>query len=242
MSALGALQRDFIEAIYAADPPADPRLAIHHGNARANWRAALAAAYPTVRRLVGEAFFDAACDEYVRGYPSRGGDLAAFGADLARFLEGHAPAAALAYLPDVARLEWALHEGFHAADAGPLDLAALARVPQEDYGQLRFRLHPAARLLRSAHPVVAIWEANRPGRDGTPDRCEGDDRVLVAREGFEPRARTVSASDWDLLALLAAGATLGEACDALGDRAEVMQDALARYAAEGVLCAFELAA
>lgn len=242
MNALARLQREFIEALYAPDAPADARLAIYHCNARANWRAALAAAYPTVRRLVGDPFFHAACDRYALEYPSRGGDLAAFGGELARFLVGYAPATPLAYLPDVARLDWAVHESFHAADGSRLDLAALARVSPENYGRLRLRLHPAARLLRSAHPVVSIWEANRPDRDGTPDRMAGADRVLVARDGFEPRARLVAADDWDVLALLASGATLDEAWDALGERAGLLQDVLARYAAEDVLCGFETAA
>ena len=242
MSALAGLQRGFIEALYAGEPPADPRLAIYYGNARANWRGALGHAYPTVRRLVGDSFFDAACDAYARAYPSRSGDLAAFGAMLAPFLAGYAPAATLAYLPDVARLDWALHESFHAADAGALDLAALARVPQSDYGRLRLTLHPAAHLLGSAYPVVAIWEANRPGRDGTPDRMEGADRVLVMRDGFEPRPRILTDSDWEVLVLLASGRTLEEVCDVLGARAALLQDTLARYAAAGALCGFEVAA
>ena len=242
MSALATLQREFIDALFAADPPADPRLAIHHGNARANWRGALAAAYPTVRRLVGDGFFDAACDHYAREYPSRGGDLAAFGAQLAPFLAGYAPAASLPYLPDVARLDWAVHESFHAADAGPLDLGALAKVPPADYGRLRLKPHPAVRLLLSAYPISAIREANLPHRDGTPDRLEGEDHVLVAREGFEPAARSVAATDWNVLALLAEGANLDSACDVLGERANLLQGILARYAAAGVLCGFEMAA
>ena len=242
MSALAALQRRFIEALYDEAPPPDPRLAIYHRNARANWRGALSAAYPTVRRLVGAAFFDIACDAYARAHPSRSGDLAAFGGELARFLAGYGPAAALDYLPDVARLDWAVHESFLAADAGPIDLAALSRVPEARYAGLRFILHPAARLLQSAHPVVAIWEANRADRDGTPDRAEGADRVLVARDGFEPRPRVLAAHDWDVLFLLAGGASLEAACEVLGDRAALLQEILARYAAEGVLCGFETAA
>lgn len=241
MSALAELQRGFIEALYAAQPPDDPRVAIHYDNARANWRGALGAAYPTVRRLVGAPFFDAACDAYVLAHPSRSGDLAAFGAALAPFLASYSPAAPLAYLPDVARLDWAVHESFLAADAGRLDLAALARVPQSGYGRLRLTLHPAARLLQSPHPVVAIWEANRPGRDGTPERTEGSDRVLVMRDGFEPRPRSLSPSDWEALGLIASGRPLGEVFDLLGDGAVLLQDMLARYAVEGVLCGFEAA-
>lgn len=241
MSTLAELQHDFMRNLYGKDPPADPRLAIYHGNARANWRGALAEAYPTVRRLVGGDFFDAACDAYVRAHPSRCGDLAAFGGELAAFLTGYAPAAALAYLPDVARLDWAVHESFSAADAEALDLAHLAQVREEDYGRLRMRFNPAARLLESAHPVAAIWEANRPHRDGTPERFEGAERVLVMRQGFQSRPRAVAPCEWEVLALIAAGATLGEACDALGERAALLPEILARYAAEGVLCGIETA-
>lgn len=241
MSTLAELQRDFMETLYHEEPPADPRLAIYHGNARANWRGALAGAYPTVRRLAGGDFFDAACDAYVRAHPSRCGDLAAFGGEFAAFLADYAPAAALAYLPDVARLDWAVHESFSAADVEALDLAHLAQVREADYGWLRMRLNPAARLLESAHPVAAIWEANRPHRDGTPDRIEGAERVLVMRQGFEPRPRPLAACEWEVLALIAAGATLGEVCDALGERAALLPEILVRYAAEGVFCGFETA-
>ena len=50
-------QREFMDAVLAQAEPADSRLAIYHRSARANRAGALAAAYPVVKRLVGEAFF-----------------------------------------------------------------------------------------------------------------------------------------------------------------------------------------
>ena len=61
------------------------------------------------------------------------------------------------YLPDVAKLEWAMDSVFHAADAVPLDLQALAAVPPEVFATLRFDLHPASRIVCSPYPILRIW-------------------------------------------------------------------------------------
>ena len=42
------------------------------------------------------------------------------------FLARFPPAASLAYIADVARLEWAVNRALHAPDAAPLDVARLA--------------------------------------------------------------------------------------------------------------------
>ena len=239
MSALAAFQREFMDALFAPAPPGDSRLAIYHGAVRANWARALASAYPVVRRLVGEAFFDAAAEAYGLAHPSRSGDLGAFGERFADFLAAYGPAASLAYLPDVARLEWAVHGSASAADVPPFDFAALQSLPEDRHGTVRLRLHPAVRLLECAHPVVAIWEANQHGRDGTPSRRDGAERVLVARRGFDPLPRALAPAEWTLLEALARGFTLDEACAALGDEAGQLERLLVALAAEGVVCGFD---
>lgn len=195
-----------------------------------------------VRRLVGGVFFDAAAQAYALRYPSRSGDLNAFGGFFAEFLGAYAPASSLPCLPDVARLEWAVHECAAAADAPSFDFGALRHVPAERHGGLSLRLHPSACLLESPHPVVAIWEANQPARDGRPTRLDGGDRVLVARRGFEPVPRSLPAADWILLEALASGCTLDECCAMLGDEASRLQELLVGYAAEGVVCGFDMPA
>ena len=117
------------------DLPAEPagveRIGIYRRTIATNYRNALGATYPVVRRLVGTPFFDAAVDAYVEAHPSRSGDLNEYGATFGEFLGGYEPASDLPYLPDVARLEWAIDEANRAADslASPDDvLRELAAV------------------------------------------------------------------------------------------------------------------
>lgn len=164
------------DGVFAGARPAlADRLALYRGNVAANARKALAAAYPIIGKLVGEAFFDGLAREFARHAPSKAGDLNVFGEGFAGFLATFPPARELPYLPDVARLEWAIHRAYYAADAEPLDPARLAQVPPEAQGSLRLRLHPACALLASPWPLARIWEVHR-------DDHEGD--VAVA---FEPK-------------------------------------------------------
>ena len=236
---LDRLQGDFLEAILAREEPADARLAVYHRSVRSNHEAALAAAYPVVRRVVGGAFFGEAAARYREAFPSRSGDLHAFGSALARFLEQYEHARELAYLPDVARLEWAVHESRHAARGGSFDYARLGGVPAERLGEVRIALRPCVRLVSSVHPVLAIWEANQEGRDGTPDRTGGERVAVRSDPAFEVRPAAVGAGEWALLEAFARGASLAEAATECGRRSQEFEPALARLAALDVLDGFQ---
>ena len=244
-SPLALIQAHFLDAVLEARGAASsPGIEIYRRTVLANLGGALAAAYPVIRRLVGAAFFDEAAARYVRANPSRSGDLHEYGASFAAFLEVYDPARTLAYLPDVARLEWACHESHHAADAAPFDFAALRGVPAEALGEVRFALHPAAQLLRSSHPIGAIWEANQPQCDGTPRRMEGPDHVVVRRVDFAVQVERVAPSEWTLLAGFAGGASLAAVSAALarGDAERILTGSLARFVRDGVICGFTRAA
>jgi hypothetical protein len=92
------------------------------------------------------------------------------------------------------------------------------------------------RLVASDPPVLAIWEANQPERDGTPERLHGPDRILVRRTTEGIATRLIDADEWRLLAALVEGATLAHACDAMGEGAMRLPQLLARFGAAGLLC------
>ncbi len=92
----------------------------------------LAAAYPHVRRLMGDQQFDGLAVHFWRTHPPVKGDLAHWGEGLADFLRSipelmqHE-----AYLPDVSALEWALHAGQTAPDSESDDPVPLALIESE---------------------------------------------------------------------------------------------------------------
>jgi hypothetical protein len=255
MLALRELQRAFADAILAREPlafapyaragalAAEERVQLYQNNVFISLTAALADVYPVVQRLVGEEFFAFAARRYVRLHPSRSGNLHDFGRELPGFLAGMREAAVLPYLADVARLEWAQHEVFHAADAGPLDVAALAVVPESQQGRLRFGLHPAVRLVQSAFPILAIWSAHqRDEVEETIDLDAGADHLLVARRGFDLGFERISGAAYALLAALAADAPLADACErALAVQPDFdLAAAMGRFVADRTLASFHL--
>ena len=252
MSSLHEIQQRFADAVmssgvapdFVAGSPAlaRERLAIYRRTIFANYRKALAASYPVVRRLTGATFFQAAVDAFVQIRPSTSGDLNIYGTDFGDFLAGYSPAAHLPYLADVARLEWAIDEAQRARDAVHVPeavLAALAAVAPERLPSLRFELDPSCRLLASPYPILRIWRTNQPGYEGN-DRVmldEGGDALLVRRgaDGVSIERLGSGAHAW--LAALHAGATLGASIEA-AQRADPMFDlgvALREHIAAGTI-------
>ena len=221
------LQAEFAAAVFDERPemsarvragrfPAAQHLQVYRNNVVESLTGALRAVYPVVEKLVGDGFFRYAVHEYLRAHRPCSGNLHDFGDAFAGFLAGFAPATQLPYLPDVARLEWAWHQAFHAADAPVFDLARLSAVPAERHETLRFVLHPSARLLASDFPVVRIFEINQEGYDGDArvDLAEGGVRALVIRRGLTVYVEPLAAGEAELLNALAGQQTLGAAVPA----------------------------
>lgn len=227
MSGLRDLQSCFRDAIIGGDSTAieagirtdglsaSRGLDIYRNNVFTNQREALRTIYAVVDRLVGGEFFDHLANEYVRRYSSPAGDLNRLGKHLAEFLEQFEPAAGLVYLPDTARLEWCAHRVYHGSEHPSLNVERLARVSPDRYGEIRFRLHPAAALVASAFPVHRVWQVNQPGYAGesTVDLGDGGVRLLVERRAGQVELRALDEPEWRFLQGIAAGNPFADACD-----------------------------
>lgn len=190
------------------------RFAVYRNNVAVGLIGAVEARYPVARRLVGDDFFRAMARAFVAAQKPRSPVLIHYGADFPDFVARFEPARDLAYLPDVARLESAWVEAYHAAEAPPLALADLGAVDAADFATLRFAPHPAARLLRFSHPAAAIWAAHQgPGEPRPPEHWRPED-ALIARPEADVAVRVLPPGGWDFATALFAGAALGEAAEA----------------------------
>ncbi len=228
MSDLLATQRDFAAALRdaAAAPAAarrlagdaalaERRLAIYRANVAASIARALGAAYPVIRQVVGDEFFEALARAYLKTHPSTSGDLHDYGAGFADFVAGFEHTQSLPYLPDLARLEWAVHRAYGAADDPPVDPAALAAVPADDQGALRFVLADGTAVVESTYPVLRVWQIHQPGFDGefgvdwTRAEC-----ALVAREGLRVGTSALAPAEAAFIRAVLARASFAEAAGA----------------------------
>jgi hypothetical protein len=232
-----------LAAVVRADGIAfDGRLQVYRNNTFSSLTAALKDSFPVVCQLVDERFFGYAAQEYVRTSPPRAPRLAEYGADFADFLAGFEPVRHLAYLPDVARLEWAVNLAYHAADAPTLDPARIAAVPQERYPLLRFAPHPSVQLVASEFPVDRIWQAHQPGGDLETkiDVSSGGCRLLIDRHDQDIRFLALDAAGFALAVALCGGQGLQEAYEeaAAVDGAFDLIAALSMHLARGTFADF----
>lgn len=208
--------QDFATALLDPDLPPPrglnaARFAIYRNNVLSGLGRALAQGFPVVGKIVGEAFFAAMAQVYIRRNPPRSPVLLHYGQDFGDFVAGFAPAAELPYLPDVARLEAAYSRVFHAADRVPLASEALARLDAATLPQLRVILHPAIAVIRSAHPVATIWAMNTGALPlGAIDEGQPED-ALVARPGLQVQVRQLTPGQAAFILALQQGIALGEA-------------------------------
>ncbi|HUM92788.1 MAG TPA: DNA-binding domain-containing protein, partial [Candidatus Competibacter sp.] len=76
---LDNIESDFDRHVRDAGLGGARRLRVYRNNAVLGLTGALEAVYPVARRVVGEGFFRYAAAQYIARYPSRSGDLHAFG-------------------------------------------------------------------------------------------------------------------------------------------------------------------
>ncbi|MCP5153596.1 MAG: putative DNA-binding domain-containing protein [Ectothiorhodospiraceae bacterium] len=188
------------------------RFAVHRNNVHRALGDALADAYPVVRRVVGDAFFRAAAHEFRRAESVRAPSLALYGAGFADFLERFAPAASVPWLADLARLERARLEASLAADAPALAPTRLAAIGEAQLPDARLVPHPAARLVRSLHPIVALHGAHASASSGPIEVMAAPESALVTRPGDVVRIASLEPVAATLAAALLGGATPTEAC------------------------------
>ena len=193
--------------------PAD-RLSIYRNTSRTALINALRLNFPVVHRLVGEGFFATAADTYITHEPPHTAWLDLYGEAFPEFLQSFEPAAALSYLPDVARLERAVGRALHAVDAEPLEYSQLLDIVPSARGRVRFTPHPSVSLVFSPYPVDAIWRAVLARDDpalAAIDLSAGSVRLLVERRAGEVDVTRMDEQRWKFTEALFAGDPLSTA-------------------------------
>src|ERR1700751_4358307 len=124
------------------------RYNVYRNNVTVSLIDSLAAIYPAVQRITGTEFFRAMARFHVRASPPTSPLLFEYGRDFPAFIESYEFPQDMPWLADVARIERAWLDAYHAAEAPPLPAATLAQVPPDRLGDTIFRAHPTTRIVR----------------------------------------------------------------------------------------------
>ncbi len=196
------------------------RFAVYRNNVVVSLIDALADTFPVTQALVGEEFFRAMALVFIRANPVTGRVLVWLGAAFPEFVGSFQPAASVAYLADVARLEMLRVRSYHAADAPALDLHALGRALADAHTLpgLRMLLHPSVCLLQSQHAVYALWAAHQGAQTIETVNPGLAQAVLVFRRELDVQVLLLSAAQAQFVDQLAHGSGLGAAVVAATQR------------------------
>ena len=190
---------------------ATKRYNVYRNNVTVSLIDALEAVFPATLRITGTDFFRAMARFHVRATPPTSPLLFEYGGDFPDFIEQYEHARSMPWLADVARIERAWLDAYHAANAEPLRPQALASVPPERLTDVILTPHPATRIVRSRFPAVAIFAANRS--DGPVGRIEAPEPedTLVTRPHLEVIVRRLPPGGAVFLTSLIAGEAFGTA-------------------------------
>lgn len=190
---------------------AGKRYDVYRNNVTVSLIDALAAIYPAVQRITGTDFFRAMARFHVRESPPTSPLLFEYGRGFPDFIAGYEHAQMMPWLADVARIERAWLDAYHARDAAPLAPAQLAAIVPERLADLVFTPHPATQIVRSEFSAVTIFAANRDSAPvGRIDASTAED-ALITRPGFDVIVRHLPPGGAVFATCLTEGRPLGEA-------------------------------
>ncbi len=196
--------------------PVSVRLGIYSGGYGARLTEALQTNYPVLAQLLGESDFEELAAAYIRSHDSSYTSIRYYGKELEEFLTQDATYAEVPLLAELARWEWAMTAAFDASDSQPLGVEALARVPAEQWADLRFEWHPSIRRLQLTWNVPQIWNAiTRETERPDPSVAAEPGQWLIWRRELATFFRSVSPSEAAALDAARCGGSFGELCDLL---------------------------
>lgn len=224
MILLSQTETEFRRALRAPDLPvpdglqdgaaraAGRRFNVYRNNVAVGLLSALEEAFPTLLGLLGPDNFRGVARAFMADHPPTSPVMMLYGAEFPAFLAAFPPLAHLPYLSDVARIDQAMRESYHAADHTPLTGAALAAVAPEALADLTLCLAPSLRLIRSPWPIHAIWAYTTLPDQPKPQAGAQD--VAILRAEFDPEPHLLPPGGAVFLTVLTACGTLGAATEA----------------------------
>jgi hypothetical protein len=175
--------------------------------------------FPALRRAVGDKAFNAFAARYLQEHPSQSYTLAELGRRFPPFLAATRPRDAaprpnwadfVIELATVERTYAEVFDGPGIEQSRVLQPEDLHAIPPDRWPEARLAPAPCVRLLELSHPIheyITAVRKNQPALVPQP----APTWLVITRRDYVVRRAAISEEEFKLLALLAAGASVGEA-------------------------------
>lgn len=195
------------------------RVAVYRNNVMVSLVDALSSTFAVTQQLVGEPFFRAMAQLYVRQHPPCSPMLSHYGNDFAGFVSEFPPAASVPYLADVSQLEFLRLQTLHAEDAQPqpIETAQAWLNDSEMLTQAICTLAPGVQPFHSSHAAVSVWAAHQPDSGVCLENVDVKqaESALIFRIEWSVMVLEVDADTVDFVRHLQEGYPLGDALHAV---------------------------
>jgi hypothetical protein len=198
--------------------------------------------FPATLAVVGPDNFAVLARDYLLRYPPSEPSILYAGRYLAGFLRNHRLAGQWPFIAELARLERAILDVFHARDAPALGVEALRRIPPQQWPELKLRAHPAVEIVHSEWRVAEVLSAVESGHAWSEPGHQSV-AVIVWRQDAQVRYRELQEMEARALALVSEGATFAAICGAIADdpeqpdRTALIGQLLARWLTDEIILA-----
>jgi len=124
--------------------------------------------YPVCEKILGEQCFASLARDYAWHSRSNCADLNGYGkffhVTLYESITHHSELEAYGYLPDLARLEWVIHQLRYTSEVPSISRSNIAALTKTYAAELKLVTVPTIFLLNSPWPVYDIWQAHNLNR------------------------------------------------------------------------------
>jgi hypothetical protein len=195
--------------------------------------------FPAALAVIGANDFAGLVRDYLVWRPPTEPSIFYAGRYLAEFLRNHNLAKRWPFIAELARLERATLESFHAPEAPTLTGEEMRAIPPQQWPTIELRSHPGVEILYGEWRVSEMLSAVERGDEWVEPKQEKNE-VIVWRRGTNVHYRMLENAETDSLVLLQKGTSFAAICEAISansssDQVALIGRLLARWLADGII-------
>lgn len=195
---------------------ANDRIAIYSDGYILRLKEVLADDYPHLKNLVGDDEFDKLIDAYIAQNTSTQFSINDYGKNLSNFMQHHPLSTRQPWLVELAQFEWFQGQAIIAADAELLTGNDLSKMPQQDWPNLRFHLHPSLAMTLLHWNILNIIEAlDENTKPPQPSLLPEPVSVIIWRKSIDIRYSELHAIEALMIHAIKQACTFAEICQQL---------------------------